>query len=383
MSSLPLTAYVHLPWCVKKCPYCDFNSHPGQADEAAYVAALLADLKYETASSPPLPALRAVFFGGGTPSLFSARAIGRILEALEAELSFAPGVEITLEANPGTTDAANFRGYRAAGVNRLSIGVQSFSDAQLRQLGRIHDAAAAQAAFSQARRAGFDNINLDLMYGLPQQSPAQAREDIEAALALGPEHLSWYQLTLEPGTAFGRRPPALPDEDHCAEIEATGLRILRRAGYRRYEVSAFAQAGHRSQHNLNYWRFGDYLGLGAGAHGKLTVAGQVRRRARLRSPARYMATAGSAAAVAREHTPTAGELAAEFALNALRVDRAFTRRRFESRTGLNYARLLPAIREAEALALARQSRAGLQVTALGRRHLNRLTECFAEIPGIQ
>ncbi len=380
---LPLTVYVHLPWCVRKCPYCDFNSHAGQPDEQRYVDALIRDLDFELQSRAQWPRVQAVFFGGGTPSLFSGEAIARIVAALRQRLDIADDTEITLEANPGTADAAHFAGYRRGGVNRLSIGVQSFDDAQLRQLGRIHTASAAQHAYALAREAGFDNINLDLMHGLPGQGFAQAMDDLERAIELRPEHISWYQLTIEEGTAFAQHPPELPDNDAQADIEDAGLARLTRAGYRRYEVSAFAQTGRRAAHNLNYWRFGDYLGLGAGAHGKLSFSQGVRRRARLRSPQKYMAGAGSAAALARESWPDAQELISEFALNTLRIDGAFSRARFERTTGLDFALLSPAIDEACALGLMRTKENQITRTPLGRRHLNRLLECFAEISAFQ
>ncbi len=374
---------MHLPWCVRKCPYCDFNSHAGQPDEQRYVDALIRDLDFELQSRPQWPRVQAVFFGGGTPSLFSGDAIARILEALRQRLSITPDTEITLEANPGTADASHFAGYRRGGVNRLSIGVQSFDDGQLQRLGRIHTASAAQEAYALAREAGFDNINLDLMHGLPGQSFAQAMDDLERAIDLSPEHISWYQLTIEEGTAFAQHPPQLPDNDAQADIEDAGFTRLGRAGFQRYEVSAFAKIGRRAAHNLNYWRFGDYLGLGAGAHGKLSFSQGVRRRARLRSPQKYMAGAGSAAALARETWPDTQELISEFALNTLRIDGAFSRARFERTTGLDFALLAPAIQDALALGLVRNHGNRIERTALGRRHLNRLLECFAEISAFQ
>ncbi len=383
MATLPLSVYLHLPWCVRKCPYCDFNSHAGQPEEDRYVEALLRDIDFELQSERRWPEIRSIFIGGGTPSLFSDRAIGRVLEYLAQHLHFHRDVEITIEANPGTVDAAHFRGYRQIGINRLSIGVQSFDAQMLARLGRIHDGEAARNALTEGRKAGFDNINLDIMHGLPGQSAAQALADLQTAVELAPEHLSWYQLTIEPGTAFGQNPPQLPDHDLCAEIEERGFHKLAAAGFRHYEVSAFAQIGRRSRHNLNYWRFGDYLGLGAGAHGKLTLATGVRRRARLRSPQRYMQAAGSAAALASESFPSPQDLVSEFALNTLRIRDAFSKTRFEARTGLNFADLAPALDEAQALGLARLRANTLQPTALGRRHLNRLLECFAEIRAFQ
>ena len=382
-TTLPLTLYVHLPWCVRKCPYCDFNSHAGEPEEQRYVDALIRDLDFELKSRPQWPRVRAIFFGGGTPSLFSGDAIARILDALRQRLSITPDTEITLEANPGTADAAHFAGYRQAGVNRLSIGVQSFDDKQLRKLGRIHSARSALEAYALARDAGFDNINLDLMHGLPDQRFEHAMSDLEQALALSPEHISWYQLTIEDNTAFAQHPPQLPDNDAQADIEEAGLKRMRQAGFLRYEVSAFAQRGRRAAHNLNYWRFGDYLGIGAGAHGKLSFAHGVRRRARLRSPQKYMAGAGSRAALARESWPDTQELISEFALNTLRIDGAFSRSRFERTTGLDFALLTPALDEACALGLVRRRENQIVRTALGRRHLNRLLECFAELSAFQ
>ena len=260
----PLSLYVHLPWCVRKCPYCDFNSHAGQPDEEAYVEALIADLAADTGDVSNRP-VGSIFFGGGTPSLFSSAAISRILVAVREQLQLADDVEITLEANPGTADAGHFAGYRAAGVNRLSIGVQSFDDTMLQRLGRIHTASEAREAFQIARAAGFDNINLDLMYGLPGQAPGMAIDDLRQAIALRPEHLSWYQLTLEPNTAFhATPPPAIPDDDMLGEIAETGIPLLASEGYAQYEVSAYARHDRRCRHNLNYWQFGDYIGIGAG-----------------------------------------------------------------------------------------------------------------------
>ena len=377
-----LSLYIHLPWCVRKCPYCDFNSHAGLPQEQAYVQALARDLEFELQSRPQWPTISAIFIGGGTPSLFSGDAIGEILDNARSQLQLKTDIEITLEANPGTADAANFIGYRQAGVNRLSIGVQSFNDQHLAKLGRIHSGERALEAFKMARQAGFNNINLDLMHGLQDQTLAQAMQDLDQAIALAPEHISWYQLTIEANTAFGQNPPPLPDPDSQADIEDAGLRRLRAAGYRRYEISAYARKHCRAQHNLNYWRFGDYLGIGAGAHGKLTLADGVRRRARLRSPQKYMATAGSLAALARESKPSPQELVAEFALNVLRIDDAFSRHRFERSTGLKFEILMPAIREARQLGLINGRDDGVYKTAIGQRHLNRLLECFAEISAI-
>ena len=340
-SDIPLALYVHLPWCVRKCPYCDFNSHtaPGALPEDAYVDALLRDLDHD------LPLARdrelvSIFFGGGTPSLFDPAAIRRILDGVRERLPLAADCEITMEANPGTVEADRFAGFRAAGVNRLSLGVQSLDDAMLRRLGRIHDAGQARAAVATARAAGFDNLNLVLMYALPDQDPAGAASDLDALVALAPEHISHYQLTLEPGTPFHHRPPPVPDHDTAWTMHADAERRLTAAGYRRYEVSAWARPGRTCRHNRNYWTYGDYLGIGAGAHGKLTdAAGEVRRRAKQHLPHRYMAPAGNVGAIAEERRPDADDRRFEFLMNALRLDAGFAVADYEARTGLPAAEL--------------------------------------------
>jgi oxygen-independent coproporphyrinogen-3 oxidase len=328
----PLALYVHIPWCVRKCPYCDFNSHQatGELPEAEYVRALLADLDSERDRADGRR-FGSVFIGGGTPSLFSAQAIGAVLEAAERRVGLLPNAEITLEANPGTADADNFRGYRAAGVNRLSIGVQSFADAQLASLGRIHSGGEAVRAFELARAAGFENINLDLMHCLPDQTPAQAVADLQQAIALAPEHLSWYQLTIEPNTLFYRKPPRLPDEAVLDDIHTAGTTLLARAGYRQYEVSAYARDGRNGRHNVNYWEFGDYIGIGAGAHGKLTDAGAIRRRRKVRHPREYLARDEDRCA--EQVTLNAADLPLEFFLNVLRLNAGVPVHYFAERTG--------------------------------------------------
>ncbi|MBN8480319.1 MAG: radical SAM family heme chaperone HemW, partial [Xanthomonadales bacterium] len=289
MIAPPLSLYVHIPWCVKKCPYCDFNSHAVREGipQEAYVDALLADLDGDLADfgDAARRPLASVFFGGGTPSLFSPAAIARILDGVAARLAIVPGAEVTLETNPGTVEHGRFAGYREAGVNRISFGVQSFDDAMLHRLGRIHSADEATRAFAEARAAGFDAINLDLMYALPRQDLAGALADLERAIALAPEHISHYQLTLEPNTLFAAKPPPLPDSDSAWDMQEHGQALLAAHGYAQYEVSAYARAGHRCAHNLNYWTFGDYLGIGAGAHAKLSDAatGTIRRRAKQRT----------------------------------------------------------------------------------------------------
>src|SRR5690606_22861043 len=332
----PLALYVHLPWCVRKCPYCDFNSYEarGELPERTYVDALLRDLDAErelTASR----ALVSVFIGGGTPSLFSGDAIAQLLEGIRARLRLEPTAEITLEANPGAVEAARFAEFRTAGVTRLSIGVQSFRDDNLRRLGRVHDAAAARRAFDSARQAGFDNVNLDLMYGLPDDDAKGALFDLAAALELEPEHISWYQLTLEPGTAFERRPPPVPDEELVLDMERRGRALLAARGYGRYEVSAYSHPGRRSAHNLNYWQFGDYLGIGAGAHGKVTRpdAAGIERRAKTRNPRTYIHTAGPTAAAAVERIESPQQAALEFLMNSLRLTEGITVACFEQRAG--------------------------------------------------
>jgi oxygen-independent coproporphyrinogen-3 oxidase len=342
---IPLSVYVHLPWCVKKCPYCDFNSHraPKALPEAAYVDALLADWALVRADEPR--PIETVFFGGGTPSLFSAAAIGRILEALATGPGLATHCEITLEANPGTTERARFAALRAAGVNRLSLGIQSLDDGQLRALGRIHSAAEAQAAIDDAAAAGFDTINCDLMFGLPGQTFAAAMHDVDRLIARQPEHISYYQLTLEPGTPFYRRPPALPDEDAVADIFAAGSSRLTAAGYRQYEVSAWARRGAICRHNDNYWRFGDYIGIGAGAHSKRTRAiGAIERSARRRWPAGYMQAAGHPAVIAETRLLSAEDTRFECLLNALRRKDGLARADYVARTGLAWTDLLAHLR---------------------------------------
>ena len=378
-AGVPLALYVHIPWCVRKCPYCDFNSHAARApvDQEGYVDALLQDLERDLDGldrGDLRPALVSVFIGGGTPSLFEPAAIGRLLEGVATRLDLQPGVEITLEANPGTSEAGRFAGYRAAGVNRLSLGVQSLDDASLVALGRIHGAAEARAALAMARRAGFDNVNLDLMYGLPSQSMQGALQDLRALLDLGPEHVSWYQLTLEPNTLFHHRPPPLPDDDLLADMADAGQEILDRAGYRRYEISAYARDGRRAGHNLNYWGFGDYLGIGAGAHGKLsTTDGLVRRTAKPRGPEAYLADAGAGGG---SRILSADDLVAEFFLNAMRLVEGVPASWFAQRTGLPLDRVVHATARARALGLLADDPARLQPTALGLRYLNDLLAPF-------
>ncbi|MGQ0528294.1 MAG: radical SAM family heme chaperone HemW [Panacagrimonas sp.] len=380
-TSIPLALYLHLPWCARKCPYCDFNSHParGVIPETEYIDALIRDLDFELQDAEPRT-LSSIFFGGGTPSLFSGAAIGRILEATARRLHFSSDIEITLEANPGTADAAHFAGYRAAGVTRMSIGVQSFDDAQLKSLGRIHGRSEALQAFELARAAGFDNLNLDLMFALPQQTRERALADLQQAFDLAPEHLSWYHLTLEPNTEFAARPPPIPDADTAASMHDAGCAALAAHGYAQYETSAFARQDRRSRHNLNYWRFGDYLGIGAGAHGKRSVLRdgkvQIARRARHKHPRTYMQTAGTERVLQEQRDLQPHELPFEFCMNALRLHEGFTRAQFEARTGLDFHALEAPLREAARLALLSVDADRVQPTEAGRRYQNRLFELF-------
>jgi putative oxygen-independent coproporphyrinogen III oxidase len=376
-AEIPLALYLHFPWCVRKCPYCDFNSHAlrGEVPEDDYIAALLRDLDFEL-REPESRAISSIFMGGGTPSLFSGRALGRLLEQVARRLDFAPDIEITLEANPGTIDEAHFSDYRAAGINRLSIGVQSMDAAQLKRLGRIHDPQAVRSAVDTARKAGFDNLNLDLMFALPQQTPDEADRDLAAALALAPEHFSYYQLTLEPNTEFAARPPPLPADDEAWAIQVQGVERLAAAGYTRYEVSAYAQPGRQARHNLNYWRFGDYLGLGAGAHGKRSGTDGIVRRARHKHPKRYLDSAGSAEALQEQRCVGGDELPFEFCMNALRLDGGFAWLEFEARTGLRREALEPALGRAQQRGLLQAGPAGVRPTALGLQHLNELLTGF-------
>jgi len=338
---------VHIPWCVKKCPYCDFNSHAdnGGLPEVEYVETLIKDLEFDAELAQGRE-LVSIFFGGGTPSLFSAASIEAIIDAAQKIIGIADGAEITLEANPGTFEQEKFTGYKHAGVNRLSIGIQSFNDQHLKALGRIHGRSEAIQAVETARQAGFDNINLDLMHGLPDQNPAQARADIEQAIELEPEHISWYQLTIEPNTVFYSKPPTLPDEPRLEAIQDGGLATLQAASFEQYEVSAFAQASRQAVHNNNYWQFGDYLGIGAGAHGKITVAEMqgIIRSQKTRLPSDYLdrqddfSTNSHLANKYLANTRTLGntELPVEFFMNVLRLNQGVPKDYFEQRTGLDF-----------------------------------------------
>lgn len=381
----PLTLYAHFPWCVKKCPYCDFNSHPlrgggGDIDQAGYIDALLRDLDADLARyglDGGARPLTAIFLGGGTPSLFGADAIARLLTGIAGRLRFARDIEITMEVNPGGVEHGDFGAYRAAGVNRLSLGAQSFDRAQLAKLGRIHTAADTARAVAAARAAGFDNFNLDLMHGLPGQTRAGALADLDAALALGPAHLSLYQLTIEPRTEFHRRPPLLPDADRVLDMQRALTARAAHAGYRRYEVSAFARRGRRCRHNLNYWRFGDYLGIGAGAHGKLTVGGAqfaVDRYWKVRHPGRFLSAAGDAEALAGARRVTAADMPFEFLMNALRLTDGFALSMAQARTGRPASEVTAALAGAVERRWIIESRNRIRCSAAGYRLLDEILQ---------
>jgi putative oxygen-independent coproporphyrinogen III oxidase len=382
LSSLPpLSLYVHLPWCLKKCPYCDFNSHEQRAadlPEQDYINALMADL--ETA----LPliwgrSVQTVFIGGGTPSLFSPQAIDQLLAGIRARLKLAADAEITLEANPGTFETNRFKAFRAAGVTRLSVGVQSFNDGYLQTLGRVHDRAQALAALEEAA-LNFDTFNLDLMYALPGQTLDELRADVATALSFAPPHLSIYHLTIEPNTYFAKHPPAAVDDDLAADMLDLLTELTGPAGLQRYEVSAYAKPGHCCVHNLNYWQFGDYLGIGAGAHSKLSFAHRVLRQVRLRDPARYMTQALVGSAIAQENEVKRSELPFEFMLNALRLADGFALPLFAERTGLSVSAISAALQEAQARGLLTSDLAHAQPTTRGFDFLNDLQALFLPKP---
>ena len=373
----PLSLYVHIPWCVQKCPYCDFNSHALKqpVPEAAYVEALLADLEVDL-SRVPGRTLQTIFIGGGTPSLFSAHAIGRLLSGIRQRIPCADDLEVTMEANPGTIEAGRFAGFVAAGVNRLSLGIQSFDAAHLQRLGRIHDPVQAIAAARQAADTGI-RFNLDLMHGLPDQTVDQALDDLRQAIDLAPPHLSWYQLTIEPNTAFGARPPVLPEDGILWDIQEQGHALLEAAGYRQYEISAYARPGFECRHNLNYWRFGDYLGIGCGAHGKITAAdGQIVRTRKLRHPKGYLDPARDF--LDECWTVEAAERPFEFFMNRLRLFEPVPRADFARLTGLDESVLARPLAEAQQLGLLEVQPTHWVVTAQGHRYLNRLLTLFLE-----
>ncbi|SDT98848.1 radical SAM family heme chaperone HemW [Geopseudomonas guangdongensis] len=374
----PLALYVHIPWCVRKCPYCDFNSHAAgpELPEDAYVDALLADLDLDLPAAQGRE-LTSIFFGGGTPSLFSARALDRLLQGVNRRLAFAADIEITLEANPGTFEQAKFRDYRRLGINRLSIGVQSFQTEQLKALGRIHDGLEAVHAAEMARAAGFDNFNLDLMHGLPGQDVEGALADLHQAIALEPTHLSWYQLTLEPNTLFWSQPPQIPEDDILWDIQEAGQALLAAEGFVQYETSAYARDGRRARHNLNYWSFGDFLGIGAGAHAKLSDPdGRIRRTWKTRLPKDYLDPAKRFQA--GERVLEAAELPFEFMMNALRLTEGVPAALFEQRTGLPLAGIEAACAAARAAGLLEHDPQRLRPTPRGQLFLNDLLQHFLD-----
>ncbi|MBA8884683.1 radical SAM family heme chaperone HemW [Dokdonella fugitiva] len=379
----PLSLYVHIPWCVRKCPYCDFNSHAqaGALPVEEYVRALLADLDRDLAAFGAALArrpLHSVFFGGGTPSLFPPEAIARVLDGVAARLELPRDAEVTLETNPGTVEHGRFDGYLAAGVNRLSLGVQSFDDDKLRRLGRIHSAGDAERAVRQAQDAGYADINLDLMYALPEQTLGGALDDVERALALEPTHVSHYQLTLEPNTLFAAKPPPLPDEDGAWDMQEACQVALADAGFAQYEVSAYARAGRRAKHNLNYWRFGDYLGIGAGAHGKLSDAAQGRivRTTKVKLPRSYLDRAARRESFGTQADVAAIDLPFEFMMNALRLEEGVDAPLFGERTGLATATIAAPLARARQRGWMVEDPARLAATALGRRFLNDVIGSF-------
>lgn len=375
----PLSLYIHFPWCVQKCPYCDFNSHELKTtlDERSYINALLVDLEQE------LPLfwgrnVTSIFMGGGTPSLFSPESIDQLISELRARLTFAPDIEITMEANPGTVELGKFTEFRHAGINRLSIGIQSFNDEKLQKLGRIHGRKEAIRAAEQAHDAGLNSFNLDLMYGLPNQSLSQAREDINTAIALEPKHLSHYQLTIEPNTFFHHQPPTTPDDDHLWEMQLACQSELSQHNYNQYEISAYAKDDYQCQHNLNYWQFGDYLGIGAGAHGKLTNAPEqlITRSWKVKQPQDYLSKAKTSQRISGEKTLTRDDAAFEFMMNAMRLNNGFETEIFQRHTGLPVSTIKNTLQQAEEKGWIHWDLKRIKATDTGRQYLNTLLELF-------
>ncbi len=378
----PLSLYIHLPWCVKKCPYCDFNSHEFSStgfEEEKYIEALIRDLDLE------LPriwgrTINTVFIGGGTPSLFSPEALDKLISAIRARLNIHPAIEITLEANPGTAEAEKFRGFREIGINRLSLGVQSFDDKHLKALGRIHDAAQAHHAIELAQEAGFENYNIDLMFGLPGQTISEALDDLDKAVTYSPTHLSWYQLTIEPNTVFNSKPPTLPNDDDIWSMQEQGQSFLETKGFKQYEISAYAKDKYSALHNLNYWQFGDYLGIGAGAHGKITNVAErkIERYTRHKIPKRYIDLAGTDAVITETRTLKRDELALEFVMNAFRLTGGVPAQLFSERTGLTLKSAERELLLAEERGLIEWQLNNLKPSPKGIRYLNELLEIFVK-----
>ncbi len=373
----PLSLYIHIPWCVRKCPYCDFNSHEARDEipEAAYIDALIADLEQD------LPAVwgrtvETVFFGGGTPSLFSPEGIDRLLADVRARIALKPQAEITLEANPGTVDHARFKGFREAGINRLSIGIQSFQPELLKKIGRIHSNTEAITAVEAAHQAGFENFNLDLMFGLPGQTQKQALQDLQMARDLKPAHISWYELTIEPNTWFHRHPPQRPDDNTLWEMQQAGRALLEAAGYQRYEVSAYGRAQQQCRHNMNYWQFGDYLGIGAGAHAKISDAATqgITRTAKQRHPRNYLENAHTSARIGSSTRIKPADAVLEFAMNALRLDQGFSPAAFTVATGLSYTGIESIVNKGVTDGLLSDDAGVIRTTPKGQRFLNELLQ---------
>lgn len=373
----PLSLYIHIPWCVRKCPYCDFNSHEARdgIPEDAYIDALIADLEQD------LPAIwgrtiETVFLGGGTPSLFSPQGIDRLLCDVRARVNLKPDAEITLEANPGTVDHARFKGFREAGINRLSIGIQSFQPELLKRIGRIHNDHEAIAAVEAAHQAGFENFNLDLMFGLPGQTQTQALQDLQTAIELQPTHISWYELTIEPNTWFHRHPPQRPDDGTLWEMQQAGRALLESAGFERYEVSAYSRKDRQCRHNMNYWQFGDYLGIGAGAHAKISDAATqgITRIAKQRHPRNYLDSAHSAARISSSTRVAPQDVLLEFAMNALRLEQGFSPATFTATTGLSYTDIETIISRGVADGLLDSGDGIIRATQKGQRYLNELLQ---------
>ncbi len=374
---IPLSLYIHIPWCIQKCPYCDFNSHksPDVLPEIEYVQTLLRDLDHDLSLFPPRP-LHSIFIGGGTPSLLSEKAYAVLFEGLHQRLNFEANIEITLEANPGSVEQTRFSAYRKLGINRLSIGIQSFNPLHLKALGRVHDDQEAHRAIISARSAGFDNINLDLMHGLPHQSIEAGLADLKTALSYEPEHLSWYQLTIEPNTVFYKKPPILPNDETLDDLEQAGHRYLATHHYTKYEISAFCRANKPSQHNLNYWKLGDYYGIGAGAHGKLSSPDltQIYRTQKPRQPKDYMNP--DKAFISSKKIVTASDLMFEFMLNTTRLEQAIPYTLFKERTGLALTTLMPKLKQAESQGFLMLNKHHWQITPFGRRFTNDLQSLF-------
>ncbi len=376
LPNIPLSLYIHIPWCVRKCPYCDFNSHTLKNDlpEEDYIAALIRDLD-ENLHYCQGRSIKSIFFGGGTPSLFSGKSIATILNGVTKRLTLEPLCEVTLEANPGTTEQQRFKDYLSAGVNRLSIGIQSLQDSQLKILGRIHDKATAARAVKTAQDAGFDNINVDIMFGLPEQATQDALQDLKEAIGFNTKHLSWYQLTLEPNTAFYHQRPSLPPDEEIWEMQLAGQQLLKESGFEQYEVSAYSKPNHPCQHNLNYWQFGDYLGIGAGAHSKITLPNfEIIRHWQVKNPRDYLDTKKNL--TQQEISVSEQDRVFEFMLNALRLNSGFHLNLFKERTGLDRHVLDTLVAKAQSKKLIEISNSFLKPTELGKRFLNDLVEFF-------